>query len=292
VFKAIVVPIAFLAVMGWSMGAVGGFTNSPIAEQQATVSGSALGWAFMNALNASLGTYCTLAVNVADFTRYAKSPRSQYVQMIIIPVLFVLVSFLGIATTSASKVLYGEYLWNPADIFAQWGNRAAVFFASAGFAISIIGTNISANSISAAVDLMSLCPKYINLRRGQILASLIGGWVFVPWNILASAIAFLDFMSGYTVPSPPATNPDLARPHNLNNDRGILDNKKTKRQCPGTLPSAWNVQILARYKLARSPRVMRRFCAGSPGTDQFHHPLHLYFGRSPEFICVELYILV
>ena len=25
------------------------------------------------------------------------------------------------------------------------------------------------------------------------------GWAFVPWNILASAIAFLEFMSGYTV---------------------------------------------------------------------------------------------
>jgi len=43
--------------MCWSMGAVGGFASSPIAKQEATVSGSALGWAFMNALNASLGTY-------------------------------------------------------------------------------------------------------------------------------------------------------------------------------------------------------------------------------------------
>jgi len=46
--------------MAWSMHAVGGFATSPIAQQQATVSGSALGWAFMNALNASLGTYSYL----------------------------------------------------------------------------------------------------------------------------------------------------------------------------------------------------------------------------------------
>jgi nucleobase:cation symporter-1, NCS1 family len=56
VFKAIVVPIAFLAVLIWSMVAVGGFSDSPIAEQQATVSGSALAWTWLNALNASLGT--------------------------------------------------------------------------------------------------------------------------------------------------------------------------------------------------------------------------------------------
>ena len=82
VFKAIIVPIAFLTVMAWSMYAGGGFANSPIAEQQATISSSALGWAFMNALNASLGTNCTtLGVNVADFTCYAKTPKAQYVQL-------------------------------------------------------------------------------------------------------------------------------------------------------------------------------------------------------------------
>jgi len=117
------------------MGGVGGFADSPIAEQEATISVSALGWAFMNALNASLGTYwyrisivlltkVLWGLNVADFTRYAKTPKAQYVQLITIPVVFVIVSFVGIATTSASKVLYGSYLWNPADIFAQWGNRA------------------------------------------------------------------------------------------------------------------------------------------------------------------------
>ena len=55
-FKAIVVPIAFLAVLCWSMVAVGGFADSPIAELQATVYGSALAWTWLNALNVSLGT--------------------------------------------------------------------------------------------------------------------------------------------------------------------------------------------------------------------------------------------
>lgn len=43
----------------------------------------------------------------------------------------------------------------------------------------------------------TLCcsPKYINITRGQIICALIGGWCMVPWKILASAIAFLNFMS-------------------------------------------------------------------------------------------------
>jgi NCS1 family nucleobase:cation symporter-1 len=46
---------------------------------------------------------------------------------------------------------------------------------------------------------MSFCPKYINIRRGQLLAAFIGAWACVPWKILASAARFLAFLSGYTI---------------------------------------------------------------------------------------------
>lgn len=77
-------------------------------------------------------------------------------------------------------------MWNPIDIIGKWletgshGGRAAAAFASIGLIIVTLGINISANSISAANDLMSFAPKYINIRRGQLLAALIGSWAFVP----------------------------------------------------------------------------------------------------------------
>ena len=81
----------------------------------------------------------------------------------------------------------------------QWDNRAAAFFASFAFAVGTIGTNIASNSLSAANDMTVLFPRYINIRRGQILCCILGGWALVPWEILASAPGFLNFMSGYTV---------------------------------------------------------------------------------------------
>jgi NCS1 family nucleobase:cation symporter-1 len=45
----------------------------------------------------------------------------------------------------------------------------------------------------------SLLPKYINLRRGAILSTVIGGWALVPWKVVYSAISFLEFMSSLTV---------------------------------------------------------------------------------------------
>jgi nucleobase:cation symporter-1, NCS1 family len=58
--------------------------------------------------------------------------------------------------------------------------------------------NISANSLSAANDLMALMPRYVNIRRGQLLTAFIC-WALVPWKILASAGSFLNFMSAYAI---------------------------------------------------------------------------------------------
>jgi NCS1 family nucleobase:cation symporter-1 len=72
--------------------------------------------------------------------------------------------------------------------------------------IVTLGINISANSISAANDLVAICPKYINIKRGQLLAAFIGSWAFVPWKILASAGKFLSFLGGYTIFLGPMTS--------------------------------------------------------------------------------------
>ncbi|KAG6908044.1 hypothetical protein DXG01_006406 [Tephrocybe rancida] len=200
--KSIIVPCAWLAILIWAMVRVPSSISlapdrGPLSPT--TLSGSQQAWAWLNALNSSLGLYATLSINIPDFTRYAKNERAQFVQLIIIPAAFTLVGFVGIAVTAAAEYIYGEILWDPLRLIDKWDNRAAAFFASFSFLLSIIGSNVSANSISAANDLMVLCPKYINIRRGQVICALIGGWALCPWEILATAPGFLSFMSGYTV---------------------------------------------------------------------------------------------
>jgi len=90
-------------------------------------------------------------------------------------------------------------IWDPLQLIDRWDSRAASFFAAFSFTVATLGTNISANSISAANDMTVLFPRYINIRRGQIICAVIGGWALCPWEILASAPGFLTFMSGYTV---------------------------------------------------------------------------------------------
>ncbi|KAJ6619766.1 permease for cytosine/purines, uracil, thiamine, allantoin-domain-containing protein [Mycena sp. CBHHK59/15] len=171
-----------------------------LAPKHAALTGNAASWAWLSSLNSALGIYATLAVNIPDFTRYAKNEWAQYVQIIVIPVAFTLAGFCGMAVASASEVLYGSVIWDPLQLIDRWDSRAASFFAAFSFALATLGTNISANSLSAANDMTVLFPRYINIRRGQIVCAIVGGRVALcPWEILSSAPGFLTFMSGYTV---------------------------------------------------------------------------------------------
>ncbi|KZV64629.1 cytosine-purine permease [Peniophora sp. CONT] len=199
VLKAIIVPPTWLAMLIWAFVKVPTSSNAGLIADHASLHGASLSWAWLSALNSALGIYATLAVNIPDFTRYAKDERAQYVQLIIIPVVFTFFSFVGIAVTSAGEVLYGATLWDPLTLIDRWDNRAAAFFASFAFVLTTLGTNISANSLCAGNDMTALAPRWINIRRGQIICAIIGGWALAPWEILASATGFLSFMNGYTV---------------------------------------------------------------------------------------------
>ncbi|KAJ7494742.1 cytosine-purine permease [Mycena galericulata] len=197
VFKAAIVPATWLAMLIWALHEAP--PSVSLTPKHAELTGSAASWAWLSSLNSALGIYATLAVNIPDFTRYAENERAQYVQIIIIPVAFTLAGFCGMAVASASEVLYGTIIWDPLQLIDRWDSRAASFFAAFSFAVATLGTNISANSLSAANDMTVLFPRYINIRRGQILCAIIGGWALCPWEILSSAPGFLTFMSGYTV---------------------------------------------------------------------------------------------
>jgi len=197
VAKAIIVPPCWFAMLIWAFVKVP--SSDGLFKQHSILAGSTFSWQWLSAMNSALGNFATVSVNIPDFTRYAKNERAQYVQLFIIPVAFTICGFIGIAVTSAGMVLYGQVLWNPLLLIDHWTNRPAAFFASFAFMTTTIGANISANSLSAANDLTVLLPRFINLRRGQVICAFLGGWALCPWEVLASAHRFLSFMGGYTV---------------------------------------------------------------------------------------------
>ena len=124
-----------------------------------------------------------MATNVPDFTRYLKHPRGVYWQGLFLPLISLVLGLFGIISCSAAKVVYDDYIWDPLALAAKWdgpSGRCGAFFVGLCWVVAQIGTNLSANVISFANDMVSLFPKYINIRRGAIFATIVAGWIMVP----------------------------------------------------------------------------------------------------------------
>ncbi|KAL2866913.1 nucleobase cation symporter-1 family protein [Aspergillus lucknowensis] len=197
--KSIIVPAAWTAMLIWAFIAIPG--GGELFSHSSQLTGSSYSWAMMSSLTAVIGNYATLSVNQADFSRYScVSPRWHILYVFLLPVFFTFIAFIGIAVSSAGQALYHteSIPWDPNVLVSLWSSRACRFFAAFSFALAALGSNISANSLSAANDFAALAPRYLTIRRGQVLCALIA-WALVPWKILASAGSFLNFMSAYAV---------------------------------------------------------------------------------------------
>lgn len=163
-------PVAAIATMGWCIHKAGG--HGDIFALRATATGSQYAWLWLSCMSSVTGNWSTLAVNIPDFTRYAKSPNGQYIQLPAMPIIFTACGVLGIVTTSASKVFSGEYLWNPLDIVAMWldygsGGRCAAFFAALAWYVAqvCIGPSVTAKSSLWFSLLISLRVRWARILR-------------------------------------------------------------------------------------------------------------------------------
>ncbi|KAI7227832.1 hypothetical protein KC330_g8203 [Hortaea werneckii] len=184
-FKSVIAPICFLAIFGDTLHKAGGtIYKSEVITQGTTLQGSVLAWAFFSNLNSVLGNYATLGLNIADFSRYSNKPSAQNVQVLVVPFIFTVVGLLGIFTAAAAQPVYGSPLWNPIDIIRHWmdsgssAGRASAAFAAIGLIIVTLGINISANSISAATDLMSFCPRFAIGYIYSFISAAVFYWLF------------------------------------------------------------------------------------------------------------------
>lgn len=80
--KGMIVPIAWLCILIWSFVEVP--AKISFDPNHSGLKGSALSWAWLSAMNAAIGTYATLSVNIPDFT----VSHSKSIQAIILNVYF------------------------------------------------------------------------------------------------------------------------------------------------------------------------------------------------------------
>jgi len=151
----------------------------------------------LTGLNAIIGLFSSMAVNMPDFGRFSKNRLGGYHQFFALPVIGTLGALTPIFVTSAHAYIWGEFEWYMPAVIAKFDSRAAKFFVSASFILATIGNQIAAGSYPFSNDVTGLAPKYINIFRGTVFISVFCV-VSTPWNIIKNAAGLLAFLSGYS----------------------------------------------------------------------------------------------
>jgi nucleobase:cation symporter-1, NCS1 family len=184
----------------WGFDAGGGIGNVFSASSK-LVSDDQTFWAlFAPGLAANIGYWITLSLNIPDFTRFAKDQRSQVLgQSIGLPLTMTGFSFVGIAVTAATIVVYGKPIWDPVVLVARLLNDLPVLliFAMIIVIIAQVSTNMAANVVSPSNDFSNLSPRQISFRMGGLITAVIG-IVSFPWKLYEDVGAYIfTWLVGY-----------------------------------------------------------------------------------------------
>lgn len=188
-----------LALFGWAWWKVGGL-GPMLWEQKDWEQTKPLSQTFFPGLVAVFGSWGTLALNIGDFTRFAKSQRSQIVgQAIALPIGMLGFAFLGVAITGATIVIFNEAIWNPIFLIQRLDSPLISIVGQLTIVIATLSTNVAANLVCSANDLSNLFPSKISIRTGAIITGTIGFLIF-PWKVMSTPDSYVFlWLLGYGI---------------------------------------------------------------------------------------------
>ncbi len=154
---------------------------------------------FVPSLTGMVGFWATVALNIPDFTRYAKSQKAQMLgQALGLPAAMTVYSFIGVAVTSASVVIFGEPIWDPVALLGRFNQPLIASIALIALLIATLNTNVAANVVSPSNDFANLNPKRISFRTGGLITGVIGV-MMMPWKLLSDFSSYIfGWLVGYS----------------------------------------------------------------------------------------------
>jgi nucleobase:cation symporter-1, NCS1 family len=186
-----------ILLLGWAYRSAGGFGPMLSAPSRFASFPDFLKF-LIPALNATVGFWATVSLNIPDFTRFARSQRQQAIgQALALPTTMTLYSLIGILVTSATVVIYGTAIWDPVQLLSRFHSPVAVVLSLVAILLATLNVNIGANVVSPANDFSNLSPRRISFRTGGAITCFMG-IALMPWKLLASYKTFiLGWLGGY-----------------------------------------------------------------------------------------------
>ncbi len=191
-----------LALLGWAYHAAGGFgpiLSQPSAFAPGQPKAGGFWKFFVPALTGMISFWATLSLNIPDFSRYARTQRDQVAgQVLGLPVTMAFYSFIGVAVTSATFIIYGEKLWDPVDVLTRFKNPVVLIVAMLALCVATLATNLAANVVGPANDFAALFPKRVSFRTGGLITGIIG-ILIMPWKLVADPSGYIfTWLVGYS----------------------------------------------------------------------------------------------
>jgi NCS1 family nucleobase:cation symporter-1 len=185
-----------VALLAWAVAKAGGFGTMLAVPSKFRTAGEFFRF-FVPSLTGVVGFWATVALNIPDFTRYARSQRSQMLgQALGLPATMTFYAFIGVAVTSATAIIFGQAIWDPVQVLARLGNPIAVVIAMLALLLATLNVNVAANLVSPSNDFSNLAPRLISFRTGGLITCVLGVTVFQPWKLLAN---YSNYIFGWLV---------------------------------------------------------------------------------------------
>src|ERR1051326_2760757 len=187
-----------LALLLWARSKAGGFGPMLATPSKFQTFGEFFRF-FIPSLTGVVGFWATVSLNIPDFTRYARSQRDQVIgQALGPPATMTFYSFIGIAVTSATLIIFDHALWDPVAVLSRLGNPIAVIIAMLALLMATLNVNVAANVVSPANDFSNLAPCRISFRTGGLITCFVG-IAMQPWKLMANYGSYIfGWLVGYS----------------------------------------------------------------------------------------------
>lgn len=198
-WAAPLVAVAFLALMIGIMSRAGGI--GPILSQPSEIGWGADFWSLaMPSLMAMIAFWATLSLNMPDFTRFSQGQRQQVIgQLLGLPTMMSFITIVAIIVTSGSIIIYGEPIWDPVQLAAEFDNAFLVILGLVIAILATMTTNVAANVVSPSYDFSNAFPRWLTFRTAGLLTGVVG-IVIQPWRLATDSsiyiFVWLDFYGG------------------------------------------------------------------------------------------------
>lgn len=175
--------VVMFLLAAWIVVKAGGISEVSFTLSAEQLSGGAGLGMFITAVALVVAYFAGTTLNFADFARLCKSEKAMRKGNFWgLPVNLMVFALITVITTSGGVKVFGELITDPVLLVARIDSTTAALLGVLTFSISTVATNIVANFISAAFDIANACPRYINFKRGGVIAAFVA-IIIMPWNL-------------------------------------------------------------------------------------------------------------